>query len=68
MTFQHQPLIRELLCNTASGSSLWARVGARTLPSTDAAAERALRRVLTRSVDTLQPEMACSTYVITCVY
>ena len=27
MAFLSQPLIRELLCNAASGSALWARVG-----------------------------------------
>ena len=67
MAFLSQPLIRELLCNAASGSPLWARVGT-TLPSVAATTERALRTALTRSDTTIQPELACSTYVITCVY
>lgn len=68
MAFLSQPLIRELLCNASSGSSLWARVGARALPSAAATTERALRTALTRSDATIQAELACSTYVITCVY
>ncbi|MFZ4538558.1 hypothetical protein [Propionivibrio sp.] len=68
MAFQSQPLIRELLCNAASGSPLWARVGARTIPSAAATTEQALRTALTRSGGAIQPELACSTYVVTCVY
>ena len=67
MAFLSQPLIRELLCNASSGSPLWARVGT-TLPSVAATTERALRTALTRSDTTIQPELACSTYIITCVY
>lgn len=58
------------LSDRANGSPLWARVGAPSgsISSAASSAERALQVALMQPREAVEPELACSTYVITCVY
>lgn len=70
MSAQRSIRFSQLLCESANGSPLWARVGTpvTSVSAMAVSAERALQAALLQRGEAIEPELASSTYVITCVY